>query len=259
MIYVTGDTHGLIDIAKIERFYETEGKNLTRDDYLIVLGDFGICWLGHPAKNTQIYRDAVEGGFLDHDDQVRSFWAKMPWTTLFIDGNHENFHELESYPVEEWNGGQIHKIQDNVFHLMRGQIFNIDGKSFFTLGGAQSTDRIHRIEGETWWPEELPNTTELGNALDKLEAHGMKVDYVLTHCCPEKYVSNFMASIQPYHPDRLTNFLGHLVVDWGLEFQHWYFGHYHRDMDSGRFHSMFNTVRPIAPLLETSVTEEEKL
>ena len=63
-----------------------------------------------------------------------------PFTTLFVDGNHENFDRLYAYPVEEWHGGKVHKIRPSVIHMMRGQVFAIDGKSVFTFGGASSHD-----------------------------------------------------------------------------------------------------------------------
>ena len=62
------------------------------------------------------------------------------FTTLFVDGKHENFTRLYNYPVEEWYGGKVHKIRDSVLHLMRGEICNIDNKNFFTFGGAKSHD-----------------------------------------------------------------------------------------------------------------------
>ena len=46
---------------------------------------------------------------------------------VFIDGNHENYDRLSAYPVTEWRGGKVHRIADNILHLMRGQVFEIDG------------------------------------------------------------------------------------------------------------------------------------
>ena len=49
--------------------------------------------------------------------------SEKPWTTLFVDGNHENFDRLKNYPItEEW-GGKVQKIYDKVYHLMRGEIY----------------------------------------------------------------------------------------------------------------------------------------
>ena len=41
MIYVTGDTHANIDIEKLNTTKFPQQKNLTKDDYLIICGDFG--------------------------------------------------------------------------------------------------------------------------------------------------------------------------------------------------------------------------
>ena len=73
MIYITGDTHGEIDIGKLSSKNFPQGNSLTKDDYIIILGDFGFIW-----KNES--------------DKTEEYWMKWfknkPWTTLFIDGNH---------------------------------------------------------------------------------------------------------------------------------------------------------------------------
>ena len=43
MIYVTGDTHGEFVRFSKKRLYKI-GINLTEEDYVIVCGDFGLCW-----------------------------------------------------------------------------------------------------------------------------------------------------------------------------------------------------------------------
>ena len=47
---------------------------------------------------------------------------------------------MSKYPTEEWNGGKIQRIRPHVIHLMRGQVFDLQGYSFFTMGGARSHD-----------------------------------------------------------------------------------------------------------------------
>ena len=42
MIYITGDTHGLIDIDKLKHYFKK--KYVSKKDYLIILGDAGIAW-----------------------------------------------------------------------------------------------------------------------------------------------------------------------------------------------------------------------
>lgn len=59
-----------------------------------------------------------------------------------MDGNHENFKQLNAYDVDIWNGGKVHFIENEIIHLMRGQVFEIDGTRFFTFGGVYSIDKM---------------------------------------------------------------------------------------------------------------------
>ena len=242
MIYITGDTHGTTDWEKINTSRFPEQKELTKDDYLIILGDFGI------------WGDK-------EDDYIIKTYNKRNFTTLFIDGNHENHDLLDKYPVEEWKGGKAHRISDSIIHLMRGQVFTIDGSTFFTMGGAESTDKMYRREGESWWAREMPSDKEYQEALDNLAKHNYEVDYVLTHCAPEGYIWNClnplydsdmsqimtapMGSVVARSGNSLTDFLDDLITENGLKFKHWYFGHYHRDMDWDKFSLVFSKVRAL--------------
>lgn len=157
MIYVTGDTHGGYDGGKIISFADTEeGKNLTKEDYVIILGDFG--YIFYPEETLR-------------EKQELERFQRYPWTTLFLDGNHENFDRLNSYPVEEWKGGNIHKINDSIYHLMRGDVFEIDEKKLFVMGGAVSIDKEHRREGVSWWAAENVSYSECEYALMNLERY----------------------------------------------------------------------------------------
>ena len=40
MIYITGDTHCPFDISKFKPHYFPEGQTLTKEDYVIICGDF---------------------------------------------------------------------------------------------------------------------------------------------------------------------------------------------------------------------------
>ncbi len=46
MIYITGDTHGMQDWEKINTTNFPIQKGLTKNDYLIITGDFGGVWDG---------------------------------------------------------------------------------------------------------------------------------------------------------------------------------------------------------------------
>ena len=214
MILLTGDTHGEIDIGKLSnarRQNRERFAGMTKDDYLIILGDFGFVWDG----------GATDDWWLD--------WLNTkPYTTLFIDGNHENFDLLAAYPTEEWNGGRIQRIRDSVLHLMRGQFFELAGKSFFTMGGAESHDMDARKEGLTWWRQEMPCDAEYEEARRNLEAHGWQADFVLTHSLPSCIQNLWFDGEDYYHTNRLTDFFDEVYEK--LDFKAWYSGHYHMDV-----------------------------
>ena len=126
MIYATGDLHG--NTLRFQPQYFPEQAGMTKDDYMIVCGDFGCVWNGDKSDNPQL--DRLE---------------TLPFTVLFLDGNHENFDALNEYPVEQWHGGKVHKIRPHVIHLMRGQAFELQDRTFLTMGGAQSHDIVDGI------------------------------------------------------------------------------------------------------------------
>lgn len=222
MIYVTGDLHGDIDIAKLtdENFI----SHVTEKDFLIICGDFGLIW--NPVA------DESETYWLD-------YLESMPYTTLFIDGNHENFTRLErEFPTVYIYGGLAHKIRPHIYHLMRGQVFEIEGKKFFTMGGATSVDRFLRIEGRSWWKRELPSEAEYREALKSLIRNNNQVDYVITHCLP----TSLQEQLPKYTvPDDLTSFLER--ISHVLKFRKWYCGHYHLDRAIGsKFRVLYNDI-----------------
>lgn len=218
-VYITGDTHSGADIAKISQW--KLGRTLSRSDYLIVAGDFGYPW---------DFFDAME------EDEI-TMLERGPFTTLFIDGNHENYEYWASRPVEEWHGGFVQRLRSHspIRHLMRGEIYDIGGHTIFTMGGADSVDKYMRTEGIDWWPVELPDETNFANARKNLAAHDWKVDYVITHTCSDRMLP-YALDWQAPNEDRLTHFLDELEDK--LEFEHWYFGHMHDDRDCDSKHTL---------------------
>lgn len=228
MIYATGDTHG--NFRRFEPEFFPEQAEMGRDDYVIICGDFGGVWGGKKTENKML-------------DRLES----LPFTLLFVSGNHENFDLLAKYPVEEWRGGRIQRIRPHVIHLMRGQVFELDGYTFFTMGGASSHDiedgildpaapgfkelyadlrntgGRFRVKHRSWWEEELPSPEEYEEAKKNLERVGYKVDYIITHCAPSSIVD--LLSGGRYDHDHLTDFLEEVKAR--ADFHYWLFGHYH--------------------------------
>ena len=227
-VYATGDCHGTF--RRFGRKYFPEQANMSRDDFIVICGDFGGLWEGTEEENY----------WLD--------WLNdKPWTTLWVDGNHENFTLLSEFPLEMWHGGMVHRIRANILHLMRGQVFELQEYTFFTMGGAKSHDvedgildskapdfetrrmmleimgrRRYRVLGQSWWPEELPSKDEYTRARQNLDKHDWAVDYIITHCAP----TDLAIAINRYNKaDPLTDFLQEIQEK--ARYHYWLFGHYH--------------------------------
>lgn len=210
-IFVTGDTHQSIDISKLNTTKFPEQRKLSKDDYVIVAGDFGMLW--NDSKEEHYWRNWLN---------------EKTFTTLFVDGNHENFDMLNNYPISEWNGGKVHFITPSIIHLMRGQVFEIDGIKIFTMGGATSMDKERRVEYISWWKEEMPNHNEYSEAMENLDRHNWKVDYIITHCPPGSTTIKIFDEMF-YEPNSITQFLE--MVEERLEYRKWFAGHLHVDAD----------------------------
>lgn len=230
MIYITGDTHGdWMHRLNMDSF--PEQKEMTKDDYVIVLGDFGI-W-----DNSK--REKYNLDWLD----LRNF------TTLFVAGNHSNYDILDSLSVEEWHGGKVNFIRPSVIHLRRGEVFTIEDKKFFAFGGASSHDisdgildcedpnwkdkakaldkqgkYMYRVKGLSWWEQELPTEKEMENGRKNLAAHGNKMDFLLTHS-PSTSQLYLLGGKGLYEPDRLTNYLEDIRAE--VEYKKHFMGHMH--------------------------------
>ena len=225
-IFLTGDTHGMTDIMKLYAHSFSEAEKLTKDDYLIILGDAGIIWGGTDDSLKHGYKPPAGCTMITkNDENLIQWYNKQNYTTLYIDGNHENHACLNSYPVEEWNGGRVHRISDSIIHLMRGEVFNIDNRRIFTFGGADSIDKAVRIENIDWWKEELPSEEEIDYAIENINKHQGQFDYVLTHCCGFD-IQQKLGNTQEI-PDILNVFLE--FIDSRITYKEWYFGHFHRD------------------------------
>ena len=202
MIYITGDTHGDIDYPKLLKLKE---KKLSRDDYLIICGDAGICWSIYDSRR-----------FL-------SLYNDIGCTILFIDGNHENFDMLNELPLVEYKGALMHQVDEHIFHILRGEILTLEGKTFFCLGGACSIDKMYRTPHISWWPEEEIDKHDIDNAIANLEKVNNKVDYVITHCVDTKTVMKYFYFKRDVCTDQL------MFIDKVVDYKHWFFGHYHFD------------------------------
>lgn len=211
MIYITGDTHIPLDIYKIENEMFPEQKDLTKSDYVIIAGDFGGVWgNGRP------------------DNYYLNKLNRRNYTTLWVDGNHENFELLKQYKVEEWKGGKVQFIKDSIIHLMRGQVYEIEGLRFFTFGGGNSADKAVRTPGLTWWPDEMPNKKEYREGIRNLKKNDFDVDYIISHTAPYSInLRYFQKGLEDEY--KLGLYLDD--INERCEYKHHFFGHFHVDRE----------------------------
>lgn len=225
MIYVTGDMHG-----DESRLYDSQWRKLKSGDVLIVCGDFGYLWNG--GKNEK---------------SVIEYLGSRKFTVCFVDGTHENFGKIERCHETIWKGGHVHRISGNLFHLMRGQIFNIDGISIFTFGGGESDDREVRSAEEhgIWFKEELPTPDQLAVGAHNLDAAGLKVDYIITHEPPLLVKSSML--LRRGLPERVNKLNGYFEeLAKSVEFNHWYFGSLHENrLVTSKFTCLFDKIIPL--------------
>lgn len=215
MIYITGDIHG-----EYERFESKKLKKLTENDCLIVCGDFGFVWDGSERERAVLRKIS--------DKRFR---------TLFVDGTHENFRLLNSYPVSELFGGRVQRIEKNIYRLMRGEIYTIEGKTFFTFGGGESTDKELRMENGGWWQEEQPSMEEMAYAVENLDSVDRSVDYIITHqpSMTDMALVDRHCSISP-----LSTFFDELSRN--IHYKKWYFGSLHKNKKIPKAQCLFTDI-----------------
>lgn len=245
MIYITGDCHG-----NFGRFTKHQRRKLPfllgRNDYVIVCGDLGLLWV----KDKELAYNL-------------RWLSSLPFTLLWVQGNHENYNMIAEYPVEIWHGGKVrHIVRDKIILLERGQVFHMEEKSFFTFGGASSHDiqggildrtlpdfrknkkrairsgLPYRIRNESWWEQELPSEVEMQEGRSNLSRVDDTVDYVISHCLSggmqEKLESYYGGGPRLYEQDILTNYFDEL--EGKLQYRVWFCGHYHVNLQLDEKH-----------------------
>lgn len=228
MIYIAGDIHGDFEIYKIENFFYEKSKKKPqenssgKEDYLILLGDVGVCWDGGRKDLT-----------------VRKRLEALPVTTLWVDGNHENFDLIDALPVTDWHGGKVQYIGEKIIHLMRGYVYDICGKSFFAFGGGFSIDKMYRTEGESWWKREMPCEIEYERGRRRLRYQDNKVDYIISHTAPAFIAEQLVPEVYPGE-EELQEYFQELAEK--IEFEKWYFGHWHMDRELGEFVALYDDI-----------------
>lgn len=247
-IFITGDTHCPYDIHKLNSKNFKIGNTLTKDDIVIICGDAGFIWSGE--KSDKWWIDWI---------------SRKPWTTVYVCGNHENFPLLKSYPEVDFHGAKANQITDSLYHIKRGEIMTLNNERYFCFGGAFSHDVEYRIEGKSWWQEELPTQDEVDNAIKNLSNVNNIVDYIITH---DVAVSTHMQLGYVTLPDieRYDKKYVHInkvlqnIID-SVKFKVWFAGHYHINRKIDNVQILFDDIVEIKKqkkIVFGQETEEEE-
>lgn len=204
-IFVCGDIHHENDIAKIQPQNFTIQKDLTKEDVLIIAGDWGGIW----------YNDYRNKNLLD-------WWELRNFTTLVVLGNHENYDVINKLCIVDKFGGKVRKVSDSVFIAERGEIYTINGKKILTLGGAESTDKQYRVEGYSWWKDEEITERDISYAFHKLKKYDFSIDYIISHTGGSEICRQL-----GFTPTR-SDYLLDKILTISIYKKH-YLGHYHLD------------------------------
>ena len=232
MIYVTGDMHG-----DESRLYDKEWRKLRASDTLIVCGDFGFLWDNSAREQSTL-----------------KYLGSRKFNICFLDGTHENFDLLQKCRLTVWKGGKVHRISGNLYHLMRGEIYTIEGVKIFAFGGGESLDKDFRLEQNRWWKNELPTPTEMAIGAANLDEQDGEIDYIFTHEPPSLVKSAML--LRTGDTDHVNKLNGYLEeIGKFCSYKQWYFGSLHEDRRITPKHTcVFNKVIPI-----DTYTYEEKV
>lgn len=221
MIYVTGDTHG-----ELSCFDNQWIRRLKKNDSLIICGDFGFLWDNSEEEQKNL-----------------KYLSKRRYNILFVDGTHENFDMLDTYPIVDYMGGKARMIAENIYYLMRGQIYEIDGKSIFSFGGGESPEKELRMQMGKWWKREMPSLDEMKAAFENLKKHDLKVNYVITHE-PSANIKNMID-----HKSDINSVAAFFDgLEKNISFDKWFFGSQHIDRKiTSKHYAVFNSIIPTEP------------
>lgn len=200
MIFVTGDVHG-----DKTRFKDVKKSKIKKGDTLLICGDFGFVW-----DNSR------------KEKSILKWIGKRKYNVLFVDGYNDNTELLLEYPQQAFCGGQTKIISNNLRMLMRGEVFEIEGKRIFAFGGGDSEEREHNTAKDAL---RLPNDAEMQNGIQNLKQINNVVDFIITYDAPAKL--KLFLNMESNELTHLHQYLEDVKSE--TKFTHWYFGKYHHN------------------------------
>ena len=227
MIYITGDKHA--DFREV--FYFCYANETTLDDILIVLGDAGINYYVNDKDNE------LKNSLKEH----------YPITFFFIHGNHEERPEnIKTYKTKKFHEGIVYYEEDypNILFAKDGEVYNFNNHKVLVIGGAYSVDKYFRLaRGYNWYESEQPNDKTKNKVKKVLKDLDNKVDIILSHTCPYKYLPRemFLEGIDQSTVDNSTEYFLDEIEE-STDYNLWYCGHYHTDKEIDKIIFMFHKI-----------------
>ena len=238
MVFFYGDIHGnvtsLIDAM--------DHNHVESGDTVVLLGDVGINYYGN---------DRGDKGRKKQLDKTGVYF-------LCIHGNHERRpSSLPYYRLTQWRGGTVYfeDMYPHIFFAKDGEVYDLDGPKAIAIGGAYSVDKYYRlIRGLEWFADEQPSEEIKADVEQRLDAINWKIDVVLSHTCPAKYIPHeaFLPGLDQSTVDRSTEDWLDTIED-RLSYSVWFCGHWHIDKSIDRIHFLYKGMGYLTP----AVAEDE--
>lgn len=225
MILYTGDTHG--QTSRISLMIRR--LKLGPADTIVICGDVGLNYYGNDRG--------------DYERKWRLNREGVP--ILCIHGNHEQRPgTIPSYQIREWNEGKVYVEDDfpNLLFAIDGEVYNLGGHRAIAIGGAYSVDKYYRLaRGLHWFEDEQPDAETKKRVEDKLEALDWKIDVVMSHTCPSRFVPTeaFLPGLDQATVDTSTEEWLDTIAQ-RLDYGKWFCGHWHIDKRVERFSFLMN-------------------
>jgi len=186
--------------------------NNHKPDIILQCGDFG--WWPH-----------IHNKYWNKEDTKRynQYGIKNKNTIIYwCDGNHENHEDI----IIQKNNNIFDFVGNNIIYQPRGSIITLpDNRTVLFFGGAMSIDKNRRVEGSSWWRQELPTLSDMYYMEEQLLKLNRNIDIVISHTAPSLFIKQ-LGHMNGKERDSTCQFLDFILNNYNPKY--WYFGHFHR-------------------------------
>ena len=131
-----------------------------------------------------------------------------------------------------------------IYYLLKMEKYNFNNHKVLVIGGAYSVDKYFRLaRGYNWYESEQPDDKIKNKVKKVLKDLDNKVDIILSHTCPYKYLPRemFLEGIDQSTVDNSTEYFLDEIEE-SADYNSWYCGHYHTDKEIDKIIFMFHKI-----------------